>query len=173
MRAVLEQLEGLIQFQGPNFRSTAIECSHCGWRGTGGSLEVPVLAASGEPVVYACPECMEAIAVHNGLSDEEVMQEMAKIRQILADELQETHTHLEAAKTIKPQAKPDFAAIRAQLPTKVDAAVAEVAADEGELAVAEPATSKKLTGDDLSTAGDNPGADLDFEAIRARLGAIA
>jgi hypothetical protein len=169
MREVLDQLEGLIQFQGLNFRSTSIDCKHCGWSGTGGSLEVPGLAASGEPVVYACPACMEVIAVHNGLTDQEVMHEMEKIRQILSAEA--------AAETGGPaqlagaHVEPDYAAIRAQLPMQVDAEAAE-GVDEAELALA-GAADDQVDESNRPVRQEEPAQDLDFESVRARLGAIA
>ena len=153
MRAAIDPLEGLIQFQGLNFRATAINCGHCGWSGTGGALEVPGLAASGEPVVYACPDCQEVVAVHNGLNDQEVMQEMEKIRQILAREMSAT-----CKETIKDSAGDkvplEFAAIRTQIRTEVASPFDPESGDTG---------SRKV---EQST-------DLDFESIRARLGAIA
>jgi hypothetical protein len=160
MRGVLDQLEGLIQFQGLNFRSTVITCEQCGWNGTGGSLEVPGLAATGEPVIYACPACMESVAVHNGLSDQEVMTEMEKIREVLAAELVDTCSHPDERLPIA-QAASDFNAIRAQLPTELD-----VTTDVQETAVTEAT-------EDQSGALAEEAPELDFAAIRARLGAIA
>jgi hypothetical protein len=160
MDEILDQLEGLVQFQGLNFRETAIVCRHCGWSGTGGSLEVPHLTQSGKKVIYACPDCMERVAVHNGLTDSEVMQEMEKIRGILAEEMlgttyQEADTDSDSNKTaIK------FSAIRTQINTAV-AALDEP--DEAEKAVAE--SREGSAGDD----GQQQAPDLDFEAIRARI----
>lgn len=162
MRDVGDQLEGLIQFQGLNFRSSTVACKHCGWTGTGGALEVPGLAAMGQRVVYACPKCMEAVAVHNGLTDKEVMQEMAKIRHILAEELVGTCPHPEENVSI-PEAQPDFAAIRAQLPTAADAAAVS---DET------PGNVNDNADDSANAKPAEHGAgtpDLDFETIRARL----
>jgi len=162
MREAIDQLEGLIQFQGLNFRSTTVTCNHCGWSGTGGALEVPGLAAMGQRVVYACPKCMEAVAVHNGLTDQEVMQEMAKIREVLAEELVGTCPHPEED-VIVPKARPDFATIRAQLPTAADAAAAS------------NETPSNVDGNADDSANAKPAEqgegvpELDFETIRARL----
>jgi hypothetical protein len=168
MREVLDQLEGLIQFQGLNFRSTSITCNHCGWRGTGGALEVPGLAASGEPVVYACPACMESVAVHNGLTDQEVMQEMEKIREILAAELMSA-AEPTADESPSRDPRPDFAAIRAQLPT-----AAHIAAEKA-AALADADSDKAATEDAFNqgAAERNPVPGPDFAAIRARLGVPA
>jgi hypothetical protein len=155
MREILDQLEGLIQFQGINFRETAIKCKHCGWSGTGGALEVPDLALSGEKVLYACPGCMEIIAVHNGLTNHEVMQEMEKIRGILAKEMLSTTYQEPGDDANAAQAPIEFSSIRTQIKT----------ADEPENIEAESMES--------SAADDSQAPELDFDSIRARLGSIA
>jgi hypothetical protein len=159
MDEILDQLEGLVQFQGLNFRETAIVCRHCGWSGTGGSLEVPHLTQSGKKVIYACPDCMERVAVHNGLTDSEVMQEMEKIRGILAEEMLGTTYHEADTDSDSNKTAIKFSAIR----TQINTAAEEL--DKPEKAVAE--SREGSAGDD----GQQQAPDLDFEAIRARISA--
>jgi hypothetical protein len=159
MREILDQLEGLIQFKGLNFRETVVACQHCDWSGAGGSLEVPDLALSGQKVIYACPGCMEIIAVHNGLTDHEVMQEMEKIRGILAEEMLTTTCQQPKTDSGQNNAAIEFSAIRTQIKTVVE----------------NQNKPEQEAAENLATvASDNSDApELDFAAIRARLGAIA
>ena len=79
-----------IRLSGLQFRSTKIECPHCLWAGTAGSLKVTDLAAFCETPSYACPACMKIIATHDGLSTDEVMEEMQNMQSILAQEFSPT-----------------------------------------------------------------------------------
>lgn len=156
MAEKLDQFVGLIQFQGLNFRATNVVCRHCGWSGTGGSLEVPDLTMSGEKVIYACPVCAEMVAVHNGLTDREVMQEMEKIRTILAEEMISTAYQEPNADSDGNNASIEFSAIRTQI---------KIAAESKDKPEAE---SLETTASDGEQAPD-----LDFDSIRARLNTVA
>jgi hypothetical protein len=159
MREILDQLEGLIQFKGLNFRETVVACQHCDWSGTGGSLEVPDLALSGQKVNYACPGCMEIIAVHNGLTDREVMQEMEKIRGILAEEMLTTKCQEPKTDSGHKNSPIEFSAIRTQIKTVVE--------NQNE---SEQEAAENLA---IVASDDSDVPELDFDFIRARLGAIA
>jgi len=152
MAEILDQFVGLIQFQGVDFRETNVVCRHCGWNGKGGSLEVPDLTMSGEKVIYACPVCTEMVAVHNGLTDREVMQEMEKIRTILAEEMISTACQEPNADSAGNNASIGFSAIRTQI---------KIAAEIKDKPEAE---NLKTT----ASAGEQA-PDLDFDSIRARL----
>lgn len=84
------QRVGLIRLTGLEFRSNQVDCRNCGWQGLAGQLRAPASEQLGNDVKYACPGCRATIAVHNGLTTQEVMQEMQKIREILASETVET-----------------------------------------------------------------------------------
>jgi hypothetical protein len=156
MHETLDQLEGLIQFQGLNFRETNVVCRHCGWSGTGGSLKVPDLTISGKKVIYACPVCAQMVAVHNGLTDREVMQEMEKIRGILAEELLSTTSQEGNTDSDGNKASIEFSEIRTQI---------EIAAEIKDKPEAESWATTERDGEQAP--------DLDFDSIRARLGKIA
>ncbi len=156
MREIFDQFEGLIQFKGLNFRAISVDCRHCGWSGTGGSLEVPDLTMAGEKVIYACPVCTEMVAVHNGLTDREVMQEMDKIRRILAEEMSGATCQQANADSDGNNASIEFSAIRTQI---------KIAAEIND----QPEVESLAT-----TASDGEQAPaLDFDSIRARLSTVS
>jgi hypothetical protein len=104
--------EPYIRLSGLQFRSTKIECPHCAWAGTAGSLKVPDLAAFCETPSYACPACMKIIATHEGLSTDEVMEEMQKVHSILAQEFSPTVIDTKEAQT---ERYIDFSTVRSQI----------------------------------------------------------
>ena len=104
--------EPYIRLSGLQFRRTKIECPHCFWAGTAGNLKVPDLAAFCETPCYACPDCMKTIATHNGLSSDEVMEEMQKVQSILAQEFSPTCIDTQEASTSR---NIDYSTIRSQI----------------------------------------------------------
>ena len=101
-----------VRLSGLNFRSTEIECPHCAWAGTAGNLKVSDLAAFCETPAYACPACMQTIAIHDGLSNQEVMEEMQKVQSILAQEYSPTCLNAEEASAAQ---EIDYSAVRSQI----------------------------------------------------------
>jgi hypothetical protein len=100
------------RLSGLQFRSTKIECPHCPWAGTAGNLKVPDLAAFCETPSYACPACMKIIATHDGLSTDEVMEEMQKVQSILAQEFSPTRIDTNEAST---ERHIDYSTVRSQI----------------------------------------------------------
>jgi hypothetical protein len=74
---------------GIGFRSEPVQCSGCGWAGTAGQLRSPSAHNLQSQVSFSCPACSAVVAVHRGLSDEEVMLELVRVRTELAAELQD------------------------------------------------------------------------------------
>ena len=62
-----------------DFYSTSLECLHCGWSGKGASIALPLVECSGDPVIYACPDCLEVVAVHDITSDTEILDEAEEL----------------------------------------------------------------------------------------------
>jgi hypothetical protein len=71
--------ETLLELKGLDFRSEPASCD-CGWSGEAGQLRFPPAEALQDQVFFACPRCETAIAVHPGLSNSEVQQELMRIR---------------------------------------------------------------------------------------------
>ena len=101
-----------IRLSGLQFRSTKIECPYCPWAGIAGSLKVTDLAAFCETPCYACPECMKIIATHDGLSTDEVMEEMQNMQSILAQEFSPTCIETNEAST---ERYIDYIKVRSQI----------------------------------------------------------
>jgi predicted RNA-binding Zn-ribbon protein involved in translation (DUF1610 family) len=74
---------------GTEFRSEPVQCSGCGWSGMAGQLRSPSAHNLQSQVSFSCPACSAVVAVHRGLSDEEVMLELVRVRTELAAELQD------------------------------------------------------------------------------------
>jgi hypothetical protein len=112
---------------------------------------VPNPAALEQAVEYACPGCKEIIAAHPGLSGDEVMKEMLRIRQLLTEEMSETLYQCGSPED-RTERTADFVKVRAQLR---NAEIRESAV-EG------------------TTAGVVSGGvdELDFAEIRSRLNAV-
>jgi hypothetical protein len=138
----LDQPAGLILLTGLEFRSNHVDCHNCGWQGLAGKLKVPSHEQLANDVKYACPGCGVTIAVHNGLTTQEVMQEMQKIREILASETVEKRIDAQLAED-KDELSLSFKRVREQI------RIVEPAKEDG------PEDSE-----------DNV---LDFNDIRARL----
>jgi len=141
----------LIQLSGVNFRGVEINCAHCDWQGTAGQLRVPNPSALEKAVEYACPGCATIIASHPGLSTDEVMKEMLRIRQLLSEEMSETMYQADSSEG-RADRSADFMKVRAQLRN----AELRDTADGGQ-----PVTALSGTADKL-----------DFEEIRSRLSGI-
>ena len=87
MPSTLGDAESQLIFTGSGFRSEPVQCSGCGWSGTAGQLR-SLLANNLEiEVCFICPACEAVIAIHAGLSDAEVIQELIRVRAELAVEL--------------------------------------------------------------------------------------
>ena len=104
--------EPYVRLSGLQFRQTKIECPHCSWAGTAGNLKVMDLAAFCETPSYACPNCMKTVATHDGLSSDEVMEEMQKVQSILAQEYSPTCINTEQASKAQ---EIDYSAVRSQI----------------------------------------------------------
>ena len=70
------------------------------------------LAAFCETPSYACPACMKIIATHDGLSTDEVMEEMQKVQSILAQEFSPTRIDTNKALT---ERYIDYGTVRSQI----------------------------------------------------------
>jgi hypothetical protein len=76
-----------LQLQGLSFRSEPVRCATCGWSGEAGQLHTPSVQELRDEVSYACPLCKTVVAVHTGLNDTEVLQELEHLRLELREEL--------------------------------------------------------------------------------------
>jgi hypothetical protein len=125
-----DQPPGLIRLTGLEFRSEQVNCHSCGWQGLAGKLRAPAPEHLANDVKYACPGCRVTIAVHNGLTTQEVMQEMQKIREILASETVETCIDAQLAED-KDELSLSFKRVREQI--RVEAPAKEDSPDDNVL----------------------------------------
>jgi hypothetical protein len=142
----------LIQLTGINFRNCDVHCLHCDWHGRAGELRVPAPGALENAVEYACPCCSKIIARHPGLSTDEVMKEMLRIRQLLSEEMSES-LYQASQPDDKAERTADFVKVRAQLR---NAEIKESAASDAPAEVIDGSVDE-----------------LDFEEIRSRLSGIS
>jgi hypothetical protein len=71
---------------GAEFRSELVQCSGCGWSGTAGQLRSPSSNDLQGDIRYSCPQCVTVVAVHAGLSDDEVKAELDRVKAELKTE---------------------------------------------------------------------------------------
>jgi hypothetical protein len=184
----------LICLSGLDFRLRQIVCVHCSWGGKAGELRSAgsshlATAYQSETMTYACPKCSETIAIHQGLSSQEVLQEMQAIREVLAAELSTTlngydlNGYEEGAKQEVPQQEVnrlyDFAAnlekIRvALLPEQSSVAKSINPIPPRPEPVKPEHTKPAVRNAENSIVRPKSGrVDLDFAEVRARIAGIA
>jgi hypothetical protein len=106
---------GIIHFTGLDFRQEHVDCAQCGWGGQAGGLRSAASATLGDTVTYACPKCSRTLATHDGLSVQEVLQEMQEIRKVLAAETTASLVIPEEEGAEEQEVVLDFEEVRAQL----------------------------------------------------------
>jgi len=156
----------LVCLSGVDFRETAINCPHCRWYGSAGQLKVPATPAEGIAVNYACPRCAALVARHPGLTDQEVMQEMERIRKELAAEMASTFNF---ATVVDGDADLDFDSVRSQIiVTESETESEEAAATLADMETAAPAAEEGIAvaNPPVAETAENQ---LDFAAIRQRM----
>ena len=156
----------LIHLSGVDFRKTAVQCPYCNWSGLAGELKMARNSGRDNSVRYACPACELVIATHIGLSDQEVLQEMERIRLDLAKELAahpvgEAHT----ARLAKP--KIDFKSVRSQI--TFDEMTVEGANEKVAIEARVAAAESKAPGNEAASGSVSSRKAPDFEAVRARM----
>lgn len=169
----------LIRLAGVGFRSVEVACPSCRWSGLAGELVNQRSSSLGNSVQYACPGCKTTIAMHVGLTDQEVLQEMDRIRRELAEELNAHPLHPDKGPA-RRKSDIDVAAVRAQInlaspKTKpVDGQVGNSVAeqvtertvvDEAKRQSEKTFVAKRRSATNNSEKSGGP----DFAAVRARL----
>lgn len=166
MSEIGESVHKYIRFSGVDFRQEPIACSHCRWQGVAGQLKVPTDVDLTKAVEYACPRCETVIAVHLGLSDQEVMREMERIRRELAEEMSGPVFGHHSTKSSQPP-QVDFDTIRMQIQISEPEEEPADSAAEAELLAGSAISDASVA--DRKAAPKDDSEDLDFAAIRARI----
>jgi hypothetical protein len=171
MLTKLSATSNLIHLSGLNFRQQRVACVHCSWDGLAGELRSSMADDLAETMGYACPKCLQTIAVHTGLNTSEVMQEMQEIREILKEELSATrYQPHDGASADSPESggEGDFSAELDKMLSDL-----EISERSGTPAPVTPEVKMPSTTTSRSQSEGPGNQELDFAEVRARLAGIA
>jgi hypothetical protein len=171
MLTKLSATSNLIHLSGLNFRQQRVACVHCSWDGMAGELRSSMADDLAETMNYACPKCLQTVAVHTGLSTSEVMQEMQEIGEILKKEISATRYQPDDGASVglpESGGEVDFTAELDKMLSDLE--ISETPAPQSPVTPEVKIPSTTIT---RSQSKSPDSRELDFAEVRARLAGIA
>jgi hypothetical protein len=174
MLSKLSAASNLIHLSGLNFRQQRVACVHCSWNGLAGELRSCMADDLVETMSYACPKCLQTIAVHTGLSTSEVMQEMQEIGEILKKEISATRYQPDDGASVglpESGGEVDFTAELDKMLSDLE--ISERSETPAPQSPVTPEVKIPSTTTTWSQSKSPGSRELDFAEVRARLAGIA